>query len=287
MKQIILLVVVLLLCSQAHALDSYGKILNRLTELDNLPETSLFSLGKNDQGVDIMGIVLGDSASAEVRHLVVGTHHGNERAAAIVPLHFIEEIQKTRKSSEAYFVIPVLNVSGYNASRREETGSDRRSHDSNRDYEDPCTTKEDFKLRSTTLLAQLIQLEDITSAVSVHGYVGTLTYPWGTTASDYATKDDAFMEVWAQKAAKINNYRVGTHGAAIYPAAGAFEDWAYYKYGVWSYLLEIRSPSSDLKKDALSLVEFFKLSPKVRSEHLGQTVNCVDRILKSYPSSRP
>jgi carboxypeptidase T len=277
----------LLFCFHTQASDSYKKILDRLTELDRLPDTTLFSLGKNDQGVDIMGLVLGDSASAQTRHLVVGTHHGNERAAAIVPLHFIEEMHKNRKSTDAYFVIPVLNVSGYNSSRREEIGSDHRSHDSNRDYEDPCTTKADFKLKSTTLLAQLVEREDITSAVSVHGYVGTLTYPWGTTASDYATKDDAFMEVWAAKAAKINNYRVGTHGAAIYPAAGAFEDWAYYKHGVWSYLLEIRSPSSDLKKDALSLVEFFKLSPKVRSQHLGQTVNCVDRLLKSYSFSRP
>ena len=64
-----------------------------------------------------------------------------------------------------------------------------------------------------------------------------------------------------KKSVKINNYKTGTHGAAIYPAAGAFEDWAYFKLGVWSFLMEIKSPSADLKKDALTLVEFFKISP--------------------------
>lgn len=264
----------------------YDKITARLKELDQLPNTALFSLGKNDQGTDLMGIVIGDARSARRRYAVVGTHHGNERASAQVPLHFIEKMAAQVKSDEVYFVIPVLNVSGYNISRREETGADKKTHDSNRDYEDACTPKEDFKLKSTSLLAQLIERENIVSAVTVHGYIGTFTFPWGTDAKDYHTLDHSLMEEWAKKAAKLNNYKVGTHGGAIYPAAGAFEDWAYYKLGVWSYLLEIRSPSSDLQKDALSLIEFFKTSPAERSRHVGQKVDCVGRMLASG-RSRP
>ncbi len=267
--------------------DDYDKILSRLNELDKLPNTTLFSLGKNDQGRDIMGIVVGDASRAKVKHVVVGTHHGNERASAEVPLYFSEMIAKSFDSSVLYYVVPVLNISGYNVSRRGETGSDGEVHDSNRDYEDACTTKQDFNLKSTTLIAELIEREEIVSAVSVHGYIGTFTFPWGTEARNYATQDDAFFTEWAKKSVKINNYKIGTHGGAIYPATGAFEDWAYYKLGVWSFLLEIRSPSSDLKKDAASLVEFFKNSPSERSRNVGQQVNCVDRILKSLNNSRP
>ncbi len=267
--------------------SEYDKILARLAELDKLPNTTLFSLGKNDQGSDIMGIMVGDSSRAKVKHVVVGTHHGNERASAEVPLYFTEMIAKSYDSSVLYYVIPVLNISGYNVYRRGENGSDGDVHDSNRDYEDACTTKQDFNLKSTSLIAELIEREDIVSAVSVHGYVGTFTFPWGTEANNYATQDDAFFTEWAKKAVKINNYKIGTHGGAIYPATGAFEDWAYYKLGVWSFLLEIRSPSSDLKKDAATLVEFFKNSPSERSRNVGQQVNCVDRILKSLNNSRP
>lgn len=267
--------------------DEYDRILGRLSELDKLPNTTLFSLGKNDQNRDIMGIMIGDPSEAKIRHLVVGTHHGNERAAAEVPLHFTELVANSPDLSTLYYVVPVLNISGYNRFRRDETGADGRAHDSNRDYEDACTTKQDFKLQSTALIADLVEKEDIVSAVSVHGYVGTFTYPWGTNAQDYSTLDDAFFSKWAKLAAKVNNYKTGTHGGAIYPATGAFEDWAYYKLGVWSFLLEIKSPTSDLKKDAASLVEFFKNSPTERSRNVGQTVNCMARILGALENSRP
>jgi hypothetical protein len=283
----VLAALLLMSLSVSAPADDYGRILQRLRELDRLPNTALFTLGQNDQGEDILGIVLGDARSATRRHLVVGTHHGNERAAAEVPLHFVEKMLPAMRPDEAYFVIPVLNVSGYRVARRTETGADGRVYDSNRDYEDACQVKQDFQLRSTALLAELVERENIIAAVSVHGYVGTLTFPWGTTVRRYETLDHHHMVDWARKAAAVNGYRVGTHGGAIYPAAGAFEDWAYYKLGVWSYLLEIRSPRSDLVKDAESLVEFFRLAPRQRSTNVGQSVNCVERLIATGERSRP
>lgn len=282
-----LFTVMLLLSALSSFAADYDKIVTRLKEIDALPNTSLFTLGQNDQGENILGIVLGDASRASQRFVVVGTHHGNEKASAIVPLLFAEEALKTLKSDEAYFIVPVLNISGYNRSRREETGSDFKTHDPNRDYEDACTVKEDFQLKSTKLISDLVEREDIVTAVTVHGYIGTFTFPWGTNAKDYETLDHLFLEDWAKKSVTVNNYQVGTHGGAIYPAAGAFEDWAYFKHGVWSYLMEIKSPYSDLKKDALTLVEFFKHSPTERSRHLGQKVNCVERMLANRKISRP
>lgn len=286
MKKFIVSLCLILSSLNVYAED-YDKIQARLQALAKNPNTGLFTLGKNDQGQDILGIVVGDPSQAVTKHLVVGTHHGNERASAEVPLLFVESLLTNVNPKILYYVIPVLNISGYNRSRREETGADNQTHDSNRDYEDACTTKVDFQLKSTALIAELITRENIIAAVSVHGYIGTFTFPWGTTAKDYSTLDNAFMDEWAKKAVKINNYKTGTHGAAIYPAMGAFEDWAYYKLGVWSYLMEIKSPSADLKKDALTLVEFFKMAPSELSKNVGQHVDCVDRILKSNNRSRP
>jgi hypothetical protein len=165
----------------------YDTIVTRLQELAKKPQTSLFTLGQNDQGQSIVGIILGDASFAKTKHLMVGTHHGNERMAAEVPFHFANIVLEAlnnpnhpdhdKYENTLLFVIPVLNISGYNANRREETGSDHRTHDSNRDYEDPCATKADFGLKSTTLLSELIEKENIIAAVTLHGYIGSFTYP--------------------------------------------------------------------------------------------------------------
>lgn len=287
MKKITLLFLVTLVSSNLWAASAYDDILKRLTELSQYPDTGLFSLGKNDQGQDIVGLIIGNPNSGMTKHLVVGTHHGNERMSAIVPLLFAEKILAQRDRDAVYFVIPVLNISGYNRNSRQETGADGRSYDANRDYEDACATKVDFKLKSTSLISQLVERENIIGAVTVHGYVGTFTFPWGTTVKPYETQDDALMVDLAKKAVVHNNYKIGTHGGAIYPASGAFEDWAYFKLGVWSFLLEIKNPSSDLNKDANSLVQFFRDVPRERSQNVGQRVNCVARILGYRNDSRP
>src|SRR6476646_4450262 len=139
MKKILFSILALASLTATAATD-YDRILSRLAEIDKLPNTTLFSLGKNDQGKDIMGVVIGDAASAKHKYAVVGTHHGNDKASAEVTLFFAEMVIKAYDPSVVYFIVPVLNISGYNVSRREETGSDGDTHDSNRDYEDACTT---------------------------------------------------------------------------------------------------------------------------------------------------
>jgi carboxypeptidase T len=286
MNKFILSLIIFLVALNLYASD-YDTILKRMETYAKRPHITLFTLGKNDQGKDIIGMVVGDVTQAVRKHLVVGTHHGNERMAAELPFLFVDQIQKTQKLDTLYFVIPVLNISGYDRDRREETGSDGRTIDPNRDYEDACKTKVDFRLKSTELLSQFVEKEDIIAAVTIHGYVGSFTFPWGMHTSHYNTLDNAWLMEWAQKAAELNNYRVGTHGDIVYPADGAFEDWAYFKHGVWSYLLEIRSPSSDLNKDAAALVEFFKSAPSERSKHVGQKVNCLEKMLRLSHGVRP
>ena len=70
-------------------------------------------------------------------------------------------------AGNVYFIVPVLNVTGFNASRREESSRSGGTMDPNRDYPDPCTTDQPFRLASTKRLAEFVAAEDIVAAVAL------------------------------------------------------------------------------------------------------------------------
>lgn len=74
-------------------------------------------------------------------------------------------------------------------------------------------------------------------------------------------------------------------------ADGAFEDYAYWKYGIWSLLFELgttNDPSpSQLKKlvaeNVPGLKRFFEMAPKERSDHHAFTGHCDHNLRKRGP----
>jgi hypothetical protein len=246
-------------------------------------------IGTNDQGVEIEGLRIG-SSTATVNHLVVGAHHGNEQKSTDVAMAFIKEIVEAKQVSAgldvklanmAFHVIPVLNISGYNAGQRQERDANGRSFDPNRDYPDPCGNDSTFNLNSTDALAKYLIAEDIVGAVTIHGYIGTFTFPWGTYTNQTETPDhNVFRDVTSQ-AVRVNRYRTGTHADVIYPTVGAFEDWAYHAVGVWTALLEIKN-NLNVTDDAQALVTYFSGIPVQRSEnhaHIGTCRRAIGPIL--------
>ncbi len=249
---------------------------------------TMTDIGTNDQGVAIRGVRIEDPrspATVKPRHLVVGTHHGNEELSADVAQSFAERLVAALEDPNAplhaalagnvYFVVPVLNVTGYNVSRREETGRNGRTLDPNRDYPDPCTTDQPFQLASTKRLSEFVAAEDIVAAVTIHGYIGTFTYPWGIFTTNTHTPDHAAFQAMSQQVVAVNRYSTGTHADAIYPTAGAFEDWAYFEHGVWVMLLEIAN-RPNVTRDADSLLKYFAVAPEARStqhDHMGSCTN--------------
>lgn len=280
-----------LLSGQQAKADNYESMLAELTQLhaDNPELTSWITLGENDHGDTIKGLKIEASGGDfKANHLVVGVHHGNEQLSAEVALEFarqtIELMANTNLpragyvSDRIFHVFPVLNIPGFNRNRREETDGNGRSHDPNRDYPDPCDGGErTYKLKSTAALANYTVQQDIVGAVTIHGYIGTFTYPWGTYTSQTRTLDDNFFFDVTRAAATVNGYRVGTHADVIYPTVGAYEDWAYYMHGVWVTLLEIhRSP--DIEADAESLIAYFAQLPAVRSVNHEHTGSCLQPL---------
>lgn len=118
----------------------------------------LIDIGRNDQSTPIFGLRIEGpskvSAATKAKHLVVATHHGNEQLSAEVAMSFARQLISTLQNPAAprhvglttsvFFVIPVLNISGYNAGRREERAQTGTFLGPNRDYPIPAQTTHPF-----------------------------------------------------------------------------------------------------------------------------------------------
>jgi hypothetical protein len=273
---------------QAYA-TAYDTMVTRMEKLatDHSSLVTVTDIGNNDQNIPIRMLRIEDpqssvSAENKVKHMVVAVHHGNEQQGAEVAMQFATDIVKfmnnpSMSSPEGlvdhiWYVIPVVNISGFNTSSRYELDKNGKAMDPNRDYEDVCVTQTKWRLASSRNLDAFMKRENIVGAVTIHGYIGTFTYPWGIYTTEFETKDDDFFSDAAAAAVKANGYRIGTHGDVVYPAAGSFEDYAYYKFGIWAMLLEVRRGAS-VTKDATALEIYFSHVPKERSvnnQHIGQ-----------------
>jgi hypothetical protein len=250
-------------------------------------------LGSNSRNQSIYGIKIHQSnGSITTKQLVVGAHHGNEQLSTTVALSFADQITEIMKTGKAsihgfegmeFHVFPVLNIPGYNSGRREEPNRSGYNMDPNRDYPDPCGN-DSFGLASTKALADYVDAEEVIGAVTIHGYIGTFTFPWGTYTSQTSSPDDQVYNEVSREVAKVNRYAVGTHADVIYPTVGAFEDWAYHSLGVWTALLEIKR-NPNVARDAESLVKYFSEIPRLRSEFHDHLGNC--RNLPEFIRARP
>jgi hypothetical protein len=203
--------------------------------------TEIFSLGTSGTGESIDGIKIGHGP---IHHLIVGTHHGNEYGATEVAVGAAADLAKSPIPNQTIFVIPVLNISGFDTNRREESlvgSGDDNTVDANRDYPGPCGTEGPFRLTSTKALADLVDRENIVASATLHTFKRLVAYPWGFATQDLSTPyDQQFIDL-ATLAATFSHNEVGNSTSALYAASGTFEDYAFWKHGVWSLLFELGS----------------------------------------------
>jgi carboxypeptidase T len=241
----------------------------------------MFDLVVGDSGDKIQGLKIGNGP---IHNLVVGTHHGNEYGATEVTKAFAESVAETPIDGQTLFVIPVLNVSGYDILRREETSSKGKVLDSNRDYPGPCGTSGSFVLKSTAALAQFLVDQDITASATLHTFGPAVTYPWGIPApkQDLSTAYDDIFKAIADASVSTSNYPAGNTTELIYSAVGTFEDYAFWKLGVWSLLYELgdtHTPSESqvatlLQVNVPGLRNMMMKAPTVRAENHDFTGRC-------------
>lgn len=246
--------------SLLHAAEPTGRYKTIVDQLNSLhtqypATTEVFSIGQNDDGVEIYAMRVSTTPKEmdpkKVGEIVVSTHHGNELKAPEFTMHFLAALLKRYHSPELYqgnlgnqewTVLPVLNISGYNEATYgwpDKKGRNERGVDSNRDYPGPCFNHLTPRLKSVRALMDLLEKRPFAGSVTVHGYAGAMTYPWGVDVGNSQTKDhNAFQQITA-KAAQLNGYKVGTSTDIVYPVDGAYEDYAYWKHGIWSLLVEL------------------------------------------------
>src|SRR4051812_39506346 len=77
--------------------------------------TQLITVGPSDSGQTIQGLKIGSGA---VHTLVVATHHGNEYGSTEVAKGFAKDVAAAPIAGQTVYVIPVLNIGGFNARER-------------------------------------------------------------------------------------------------------------------------------------------------------------------------
>jgi carboxypeptidase T len=193
-------------------------------------------VGPSDSGEMIEGVKIGHGA---IHNLVVGAHHGNEYGSTEVAMAFATSLANNPIADQTVYIIPVLNVSGYNAKQREEKDATGHYRDPNRDYPGPCGTEGPHHLKSTNSLAKFIDHENIISSATLHTFYPAVVYPWGMSTYDLSTPYDDTFKTMVNNATEMSHYTVGNSTDVIYPADGAYEDYAFWKSGVWSILFEL------------------------------------------------
>lgn len=212
---------------------------------------SKVDVGPSDSGETIVGLKIG---SGLIKNLVVATHHGNEYGSTEVAMAFASALAQRPIPNQTVYVIPVLNVTGYNKRSRYEDMSGG-SQDPNRDYPGPCGTDGPFKLKSTYGLAQFIDKEGIVASATLHTYYPAVVYPWGNSTKDLMTPYQGIFEQLVKYATVESKYQIGNSTQVIYPADGTFEDYAFWKHGIWSILFELGFSHSPGDSDVKTMID--------------------------------
>ena len=285
-----ILFVFVFLASWTISAAKYDRILQEMNAIINANPNyvQLIDIGQNDQGNTIYGMKIENVAyegkEDKLIQLLIAVLHGNEPASADLCIEFTQSVIDVLNdptnpiykaiTRSCFYVIPVLNISGFNANRKTELDQYGNYVDPNRDYPDACVNNTYYRLASVQNLVNFMERYQVVGSVSVHGCdIGTFTYPWGIYTDNPRTDDDDFYRTVAENAVKANNYRTGTHTEVIYPAVGSYEDWAYHKHGIWTMLLQM-SRYANLKNDSQALLIFFAQIPEQVSNQHEHNGNC-------------
>ena len=254
----------------------------REVESKNAGRAELLTLGSNDSGDKIEGLKIG---SGPVKNIVVATHHGNEYGSSEVGLSVAASLAAAPIVGQTVYVVPVLNIGGYNVRSRNERNA-AGSHDPNRDYPGPCGTDGPFNLKSTKALADFIDREGIVASATLHTYYPAVVYPWGMSTRDLSTPYNDLFKLLTQAATVESGYEIGNSTEVIYPADGTYEDYAFWKHGIWSILFELgfsHSPTQPeidemTRVNVPGIRRMLEQAPTARAENHAFTGRCDIRL---------
>jgi carboxypeptidase T len=264
----------------AHSLSKYENVKDALKDIVlRFPQNAIpVLIGDSDSGEAVVGLQIGHGP---VNNLIVATHHGNEYGSTEVSLAFANALAQDPLPEQTVFVVPVLNISGFNSNNRRELNG-RATFDPNRDYPGPCATEGPFKLKSTLGLAKFIESRNVVASATLHTFQPAVAYPWGVSTRDASTPYDSLFSQLAQAATAFSHYPYGNSTKLIYAADGTYEDYSFWKLGMWTLLFEMgrtHSPSPQqvqqlIQENVPGLHEFLLKAPRVRAIDHAFTAQC-------------
>ena len=275
-----------LFLSISPSASNYDKVVTTLNQIQQAnPTTSkVIHIGVSDKGVPIYALQIGSGAT---NTLIVGTHHGNEYGSTAVALGVADNLAKNPIDGQTVYVVPVLNTTGYNSGNRFESGING-SFDPNRDYPGPCKSGKTFNLKSTKALADFLVEKNIQVAATLHTYWPAVVYPWGISTTDLSTPYDAKYIELVKAATVESGYQIGNNTEVLYAADGTFEDYAYWKHGIWTLLFELGFSHTPDQTSIKNMVDvnvpgirrFLTVSPKVRVTAHDFAGKCDARVMQ-------
>lgn len=226
----------------------YEKVIEEVNQVHKLnpQNTKVFEIATST-GVPLIGIQIGDG---EIKDLVLATHHGNEYGSTAVALALINQLAQNPIPSRTTYIIPVINVSGYNSNVRKESGLDP-----NRDWPGPCGNAHGspFKLPSITAIGKFIEAHNFVMGITLHTYGKFVTYPWSF-KYEMPTEHDRDFQALAPFATDFNKYRSGKTPDLVYTTLGDFESYAFWKHGIWAFLFEMGVSHSPSENEVAALI---------------------------------
>jgi hypothetical protein len=220
MRAFSVLAILLLLSQLSFAQSKYDQIKSGMLQIaGKYPQNVLpIKIGESDSGDTILGLKIGNGP---VKNLVVATHHGNEYGSTFVAMSFATSLAAQPIPDQTLFVIPVLNIAGYNAGNRREPAKGT-TWDPNRNYPGPCATEGPFTLKSTATLARFIEANEIVTSATLHTYSPAVLYPWGISTQQTSTPYDNIFIQMGKAATVESQYAVGNSTQLLYPADGSW-----------------------------------------------------------------
>lgn len=265
---------------------NYDKTVQTIQQIaqQNPGTTKIMSIGVNDRGVPIQALQIGSGA---VNALIVGTHHGNEYGSTAVAMGVADSLAKNPVEGLTVYIVPVLNITGYNQNNRYESGVSG-SFDPNRDYTGPCKSGRTFNLKSTKALADFVAEKNIVISATLHTYWPAVVYPWGISSTNLSTPYDDQYKQLVKAATLESGYQTGNNTDVLYAADGTFEDYAFWKHGIWSLLFELgfsHSPDQAAIKNMIDsnipgIRRFLEQSPKERATLHTFSGRCDARVMQ-------
>ena len=215
------------------------------------PNAERVDLGVSREGRPISGLRISHSSEPAWSLRILGAHHGDEPVSATVALRLAERLVtepgRVPDGAEVW-IVPVVNPDGLAAHTRvNAAGVDLNR---NYDYQWGAATNPGsaaFSEPETRAIRALTRARSWLGGLSLHSGATNIGWPWNYTTAERAADEPRMTRIGEQYLSVTTAPDFwATNGADWYATHGDSTDWAYGRWGIPEFTVEL----SDIKAPA-------------------------------------